>query len=127
MSLLNSLIPEPYGILIRIGLLVLLTGGAFGVGYMKGLNHEKTIVQTQVIKEQAKTITLYKTQTVIDTTTVTKLQKTVDDLRSRNEQLSTHVKNLPVNQCTRSGNLTADWVNDYNKSIHLSSTLQTNK
>ena len=123
MSLLSSLVPEPYGIILRVVAVVAILGGAFVTGYIKGESHYKTEIQTRIIQGQKKVITLTKIQKVTDEKAVTDLMGKVNILKERNYELQNKIKKLPTNVCSSTGNLSTSWVQYYNSSIKTSAPL----
>lgn len=124
MNLLTSLIPEPYSTYVRVGVLILLTGGCYVTGYVIGDHHVEYKVQKQIIKEQGQTIYIHDKQNVIDTSAVTDLQKKYDALQAKNDQLQNELAQKPLTvvipatktvpaQCY----LSQSWVDLYNQSV----------
>jgi len=112
MKLLNAIIPAPYDILVRIAAIVLVVLGAFTTGWIKRGEHDQSIEQSKIIKDQQTIIRIHDTQTIIDTKTVNDLQSKLKTLRKKNDDLQKQIDTIPDN-CT----LSSEWVHIYNDSI----------
>jgi hypothetical protein len=112
MNLLSSLIPPPWDIVARVGVVLLVLGGAFTTGYFKGCEHVQNEINTQIIKDQTKVIRIDHTQTIIDNSIVTQLQKQITGLKTQNSNLQIQINKVP-DTCV----LSKEWVGLYNQSI----------
>jgi len=125
MNLIESLIPEPYALLIRVGLIILIVGGAFCGGWIKGEQHEEAKQAAQIIKDQNKTIDIQKTQTVVDATSVNQLQGQIKTLQDSNAAIQKKLAEIAANSLTILTNqngttscaLSQEWVDLYNQSV----------
>jgi len=107
----------------------LILGGmvsSYFYGNHVGVEAQKVAQQQGIIKTQERTITITKTQTVIDTKAVDSLQKQLDSEKATNIALKNHLstltnQNLQEVKQTTDGKqecvLSKEWVDTYNASI----------
>lgn len=113
----GNLIPAPYAIIARIGIVVLVLVGAFATGWIKRGAHDEYLLQEQIIKDQQTVIHINTKQDDIDNKAVTELQGKLTVLRKRNNDLQIRIETL-----SDTYNLSSDWVHIYNESIHDAGT-----
>lgn len=112
---LTNLIPPPYNVLVRVGVVVLILVGAFATGWIKRGAHDENKLQAQIIAQQATVIRIHSKQDQINGKLVGQLQIQLSSLRKRNDQLQKDILTLP-DTCE----LSSDWVHIYNDSIKAS-------
>jgi cell division protein FtsB len=107
------LIPAPYKLLIRIGVVLLLITGAFATGWIKRGAQEQLKAANQIVQEQIRVIKVKDVQKVVDDKAVTALNAKLAVLRKENESLHTSIRNMPDPVCR----LDPEWVHIYNRSV----------
>lgn len=112
MNWLSNLIPPPWDVVARVGAVFLVLGGAFATGWVKRGLHDQDLIDQQIIKDQTKIIRIDHTQTIIDNTLVTQLQKQITGLKLQNSDLQQQINKVP-DTCV----LSKEWVGLYNNSI----------
>ena len=112
MSLLGSIIPEPYGLLARIAAIAIIFVGAFATGWIKRGEADQDKIDQAIIKDQTKIIKIDHSQTIINNDLVNQLQKQVDALRIQNGYLQKKIVVIP-DTCV----LSKSWTDIYNESI----------
>lgn len=112
MTLLGNLIPTPYDILVRIGVVLIVLGAAFGTGWVERGKHDQDKIDQAIIADQTKIIKIDHTQTIINNDLVNQLQNQINKLKTQNSNLQVQISKIP-DKCV----LSKDWVDIYNQSI----------
>lgn len=116
-----------YKYLAIAGVVLAIAIGSYFYGHHVGTLAESNAILKQATKQQIKTITIEHTQTVIDTTAVTKLQKQVDQLSADKKDLQAKLKATPTKELTNiitgangvtSCVLSKSWVDLFNQSVN---------
>lgn len=118
-SLTTSLIPEPYALLARVGVVLLVLTGAFATGWIKKGEADQNAVNKQLVADQVKIIHIKDTQTIVDNTAVGQLQKQVASLQANNSKLQRQIASSGSLTVVTNGScvLSKDWVDIYNASV----------